>query len=276
MLLIFRSAIQHRGLLMATRTKALTVGVASVNFIIFLLAFTSIYPFPAGDFEIDLPSPNEILWDYDSGVVTVTAPFSIDNGGFYDVDDLELRYEVTNYTNVLIAQDVIELGTMKAGAISDGEIEFSFDLLELYNEGLTWMVFNDDLLNFVVEVSCFYTMKLVEFDARYSVSIPWDALIQDVAVEDVRFDPGSMQLMVDYRVTTSDILSSEAVLTASLLDGSSVVSETSETVQLGRVHTGTLEFDVPVGSSPDSVLLEIDIAGFPVDVSYSLPAGVIP
>ena len=276
MLLIFRSAIQHCGLLMATRTKALTVGVASVNFIIFLLAFTSIYPFPAGDFEIDLPSPNEILWDYDSGVVTVTAPFSIDNGGFYDVDDLELRYEVTNYTNVLIAQDLIELGTMKAGTVSDGEIEFSFDLLELYDEGLTWMVFNDDLLNFVVEVSCFYTMKLVEFDARYSVSIPWDALIQDVAVEDVRFDPGSMQLLVDYRVTTSDILSSEAVLTASLLDGSSVVSETSETVRLGMVHTGTLEFDVPVGSSPDSVLLEIDIAGFPVDVSYSLPAGVVP
>ena len=276
MLLIFRSAIQHRGLLMATRTKALTVGVASVNFIIFLLAFTSIYPFPAGDFKIDLPSPNEILWDYDSGVVTVTAPFSIDNGGFYDVDDLELRYEVTNYTNVLIAQDLIELGTLKAGTVSDGEIEFSFDLLELYDEGLTWMVFNDDLLNFVVEVSCFYTMKLVEFDARYSVSIPWDALIQDVAVEDVRFDPGSMQLLVDYRVTTSDILSSEAVLTASLLDGSSVISETSETVRLGRVHTGTLEFDVPVGSSPDSVLLEIDIAGFPVDVSYSLPAGVVP
>ena len=263
-------------MLMATRTKALTVGVASVNFIIFLLAFTSIYPFPAGDFKIDLPSPNEILWDYDSGVVTVTAPFSIDNGGFYDVDDLELRYEVTNYTNVLIAQDLIELGTLKAGTVSDGEIEFSFDLLELYDEGLTWMVFNDDLLNFVVEVSCFYTMKLVEFDARYSVSIPWDALIQDVAVEDVRFDPGSMQLLVDYRVTTSDILSSEAVLTASLLDGSSVISETSETVRLGRVHTGTLEFDVPVGSSPDSVLLEIDIAGFPVDVSYSLPAGVVP
>ena len=261
---------------MGTRTKALNVGVASVSFIVFILAFTSIYPFPAGDFKIDLPSPNETLWDYDSGVVTVTAPFSIDNGGFYDVDDLELRYEVTNYTSVLIAQDVIGLGTVKAGAVTDGEIEFSFDLLEMYNEGLTWMIFNDDLLNFVVEVSCFYTMKLVKFDARYSVSIPWDALIQDVTVEDVRFDSGSMQLLVDYRIATSDILSSDAVLTASLLDGSSVVSETSETVRLGRVHTGTLEFDVPVGSSPDSVLLEINIAGFQVDVLYSLPAGVVP
>jgi len=261
---------------MATRTKALSVGVASVNFVIFLLAFTSIYPFPAGDFKVDLPSPNEILWNYDSGVVTVTAPFSIDNGGFYDVDDLELRYEVTNYTSVPIAQDVIDLGTVKAGAVTAGEIEFSFDLLELYNEGLTWMVFNDDLLNFVVEVSCFYTMKLVKFDARYSVSLPWDALIQDVAVEDIRFDPGSMQLFVDYRVATSDILSSDAVLAASLLDGSSVVSEVFETVRLGMIHTGTLLFDVPVGSSPDSVLLEINIAGFQVDVLYVLPAGVVP
>ncbi len=261
---------------MATRTKALHVSVASVNFIIFILAFTSIYPFPAGDFKIDLPSPNEIIWDYDSGVVTVTAPFSVDNGGFYDVDDLELRYEVTNYTGALIAQDMIDLGTMKAGAVTDGEIEFSFDLLELYNEGLTWMVFNDDLLSFVVEVSCFYTMKLVEFDARYSISIPWDALIQEVEVEDVRFDTGSMQLLVDYRVVTSDILSNDAVLTASLLEGSSVVSEISETVRLGRIHTGTLEFDVPLGSNPDSVLLEIDIAGFQVDVSYTIPAGVVP
>ncbi|MGB2825191.1 MAG: hypothetical protein WBC49_00950, partial [Thermoplasmata archaeon] len=61
-----------------------------------------------------------------------------------------------------------------------------------------------------------------------------------------------------------------------LLDGSSVVSEISETVRLGIIHTGILRFDVPVGSSPDSVLLEINIAGFQMDVLYSLPAGVVP
>jgi hypothetical protein len=263
-------------LLMATRTKALHVGVASVNFLIFILAFTSIYPFPAGDFKIDLPSPNEIIWEYDSGVVNVVAPFSIDNGGFYDVDDLELRYEVTNYSSVLIAQDTVELGTMKAGAVTDGEITFSIDLLEMYARGLTWMIFNDDLLNFVVEVSCYYTMRLVKFDAIYTVSIPWDALIRDVGVDDVAFDPGTMQLMVDYVVATSDILSGDATLTASLLDGSSLVSEVSQTVRLGRVHTGTLVFDVPIGSTPDTVLLEINVAGFQVEVYYAMPAGVIP
>jgi hypothetical protein len=261
---------------MATRTKALHVGVALVNFLIFILAFTSIFPFPAGDFNIDLPSPNEILWEYDSGVVNVVAPFSIDNGGFYDVDDLELRYEVTNYSAVLIAQDSIELGTMKAGAVTDSEITFSFDLLEMYARGLTWMIFNDDLLNFVVEVSCYYTMRLVKFDAQYTVSIPWDALIQDVGVDDVVFDPGTMQLMVDYRVATSDILSGDATLVASLLDGTSLVTEVSQTVRLGRISTGTLVFDLPLGSTPDTILLEIDVAGFHVEESYALPAGVVP
>jgi hypothetical protein len=261
---------------MAKRTRFLQVGVACVNFLIFILAFTSIYPFPAGDFKVDLPSPNEVIWEFESGVVTVTAPFAIDNGGYYDVDDLMVSYEVTNYTRVPIAQDTLELGTIKAGGITHGEIVFSFDLLELYNDGLTWMVFNDDLLNFVVDVSCYYTMKLVEFDARYAVSIPWDALIQDARVDYVSFDPGSMQLMVDYTIATSDILSGYALLTASLLEGSTVVSEVSQSVRLGRIHTGMLAFDIPLGATPDSVLLEVNVQGFDVVVSHDLPAGVIP
>ncbi len=261
---------------MATRTKMLHVAVALVNFLIFILAFTSIYPFPAGDFKIDLPSPNEVLWEYEAGVVTVTAPFSIDNGGYYDVDDLVIAYEVTNYTLTPIAEDTIELGTMKAGAVSDGEMVFSFDLVRMYEQGLTWMVFNDDLLNFVVEVSCYYTMKLVEFDARYAVSIPWDALIQEVAVDDVSFDPSLMELTVDYTVATSDILTGNALLTASLMSGSSVVTEATQTVSLGRMFYGTLVFDVPFGSTPDSVLMSITVGGIDYVASYDLPAGVVP
>ncbi|HIH02063.1 TPA: hypothetical protein HA259_08395, partial [Thermoplasmata archaeon] len=218
----------------------------------------------------------EVIWEYSSGVVTVTAPFTIDNGGVYHVDDLVLSYEVSNYTRVQIAQDTVELGTMKAGTVTDGEIEFSFDLFEMYNDGLTWMVFNDDLLEFVVDVSCYYTLKLVKFDARYSVSIPWDALIQDARVDDVRFDPAEMQLAVDYTLATSDILSGYASLTAYLLDGSTVVSEVSQSVRLGRITAGTAVFDIPLGSTPDSVRIVIDVEGFEVVLYYDLPAGVIP
>jgi hypothetical protein len=261
---------------MAGRTRALQISVAAVNVVIFILAFTSIYPFPAGDFKIDLPSPNEVTWDYDDGIVTVTAPFSIDNGGFYDVQDLSIGYVVRNYSNQLIAEDTISVGTMKTGAVSSGEIVFEFDLLDLYERGITWMVFNDDLLDFTVEISCYYTMRLVKFDAIYSVSIPWNALIQDVSVTEVRFDPSSFDLLVDYRVVTSDVLSGSTTVTATLYEDGVALSQTAETVMLGTSHGSTIVLDIPMGSIPDTVVVESDIAGVEVEESFSIPPGVLP
>ena len=261
---------------MAGRTSALHIGVAAVNVVIFVLAFTSIYPFPAGDFKIDLPSPNDILWEYDDGLVTVTAPFSIDNGGFYSVEDLTLSYSVMNYSNVLITEDTIDVGTMKAGAVTSGEIVFELDLLSMYERGITWMVFNDDLLDFTVEVSCYYTMRLVKFDAVYSVSIPWDALIQEASVTDVRFDLVTSELQVDYMVSTSRLLSGSTVVTATLYEGGVPLSETTEMVVLGTNHVSTLVLEVPLGSIPDTVVFETTIAGFAVEESFSIPSEVLP
>jgi hypothetical protein len=262
---------------MAARTKALGLSVAAVNVVIFILAFTSIYPFPAGDFSVDLPSPSEVEWTYDSGEVTVTAPFAIDNGGYYSVEELRLWYHVSNYTGVLVAEDTIELGTMKAGAVTSGEIVFSFDLAEMFNAGHTWLIFNDDLLDFVVEVSCYYTMKLVRFDARYSVSIPWDALIQSVSVGDPFVDPMDPEsIMIDYSITTSSILSGSATLHVTLLQDGAAVSEVSETLPLGRTAVGILNFDVPLGTIPDMAVVVIGLPGIPGVATYSFPLGVSP
>ena len=261
---------------MAGRTRALQVSVAAVNVVIFILAFTSIYPFPAGDFDIDLPSPNDIIWEYDDGLVTVTAPFSIDNGGFYDVQNLVLEYTVTNYSNQPIADETIVVGNLKAGDVTSGEIVFELDLVSLYERGITWMIFNDDLLNFVVDVSCYYTMKLVKFEATYSVSIPWDALIQDVSVVDARFDPSSSDIIIDYRVATSDILSGSTTVTATLYEDGVAVSQTVETVLLGRDFGSTLTLDLPLGAAPDTIALEMSISGFEVEESFELPSEVLP
>ncbi|UCE80963.1 MAG: hypothetical protein JSV94_00530 [Methanobacteriota archaeon] len=263
--------------MMASRTRALGVSVAAVNVVIFILAFTSIYPFPAGDFKIDLPTASEVVWTYDSGEVTVTAPFTIDNGGYYSVADLLIEYRVSNYTGLAIAEDMLEIGTMKAGTVTSGEIVFAFDLADMYARGLTWMIFNDDLLEFVVEVSCYYTMKLVKFDAVYSVSIPWDALIQSVRVGDPWIDPMDPQtIVVDYNLVTSDILQGSTTVHAELFDDGVIVSESDETVSLGRSVTGTLEFSVPLGSVPDSVVVEFTIPGIPVVASYEFPLEVVP
>lgn len=256
---------------MAVSIRAVQAAIAVVNILIFVLVFTSVWPFPSGDFSVDLPDPGDVEWEYDDGVVTVSAPYSIDNGGFYDVADLVISYDVRNYTNAPVHSGEIDIGTLPAGEVTSDTIDFTFPLLELYDSGDTWMVFNDDFLNFEVEVSCYYTMKLVHFYAEYSVSVPWDALIQEAAIDDVASVDG--QLLVDYHVVTSDILGGAAYVTASLYNGTDLVANESGTVALGGSHAGTLAFDLPLSAIPDRMVLTVQAYEFTVTETVAFDAG---
>lgn len=259
---------------MAARVRALQVAIAVVNLVIFALVVTSLWPFPSGDFNLDLPSPQDVEWRYDAGIVYVTAPFTIDNGGFYDVADLVLSYDITNATFAHIASDEFVIGTIPAGAVVSDDIEFQFDIKQLYDEGFTSMVFLDDLLYFELDVSCLYTAKLISFNAEYNISVPWDALVQDLAMDDYQILPGSLGL--DYHLTTSDILSGQTVIHAYLYEGSTLLSDTTDTVTLGGYSSGTLTFTLPSGAVPDHVVFEVQVADFLVEETVEIPAGVVP
>lgn len=258
---------------MAVRTRMLQLSIAAVNLVIIALAFTSIWPFPNGDVKVDLPSPNEISWTLSDGVVHVTAPYSIDNGGYYDIEDLEIRYRVTNYTNTVLASETMSIGSVPAGRTSVDELDFTFDLQHMYDSGAAWMVFNDDLLVFDVEVSCYYTLRLVRFEAQYDVSVPWEAIIQEVEVDD--FQMLGAQLVVDYHITTSELLSGSAQVIVRLYDGSVLLDEELQTIYLGRTSQGTATFTVPAGTEPDRVLIESQIAGFLLSEQFAV-LGVSP
>lgn len=256
---------------MAASIRAIQAAIAAVNVLIFTLVFTSIWPFPSGDFDVDLPSPGEVEWSYSGGVVSVSAPYSIDNGGFYDVSDLVISYDVRNYTSSPVYSGRIDIGTLPAGEVTADTIEFTFPLLEMYESGDTWMVFNDDFLNLAVEVSCYYTMSLVHFYAEYRVSVPWDALIREVAVDSVTSDDG--QLLVDYHLVTSAVLQGSAYVAAQLYNGTVEVAESSDTVALGGTHSGTLVFDLPLSAVPDRMVLTAYAYEFSVSETVAFDPG---
>lgn len=256
---------------MAASIRGVQATIAAVNVLIFALVFTSVWPFPSGDFNVDLPSPGEVTWEYADGVVTVSAPYSIDNGGFYDVDDLMISYEVSNYTGAEVHSGDVDIGSLPAGEVTSDSIDFTFPILEMYESGVTWMVFNDDFLDFSVDVSCYYTMKLLHFRAEYRVSIPWEALIQDVAVDDVMVS--GMQLLVDYHFVTSGILDGSTVMNVDLYNGTALVAHESEVVPLGRYYSGTLAFDLPLTGVPDRLVLSIQVYEFSLSETVAFDPG---
>jgi len=265
---------------MAARTRLLQMAIAAVNIAIVALAFTSIWPFPHGDFKVDLPSASEVTWSYSDGIVHVTAPYSIDNGGFYDVSDLTLHYAVTNYSGYQLADQTIPIGDIPAGQITSSSIDFRFDLLRMFNDGALGMVFSDDLIKFAVDVSCQYTMKLVTFEASYQVSVPWDALIQGWGITSIHYpstlpSPGNpIAVDVTYWLKTADILSGlpPAQVTVDFLGDSTVIGHAQGTVQLGTNYSDTVTLSVTPAYYPSYfVRLVVNIAGFPLNETYPAP-----
>ena len=255
---------------MAARTRLLQVAVVVINIVIVGLVFSSIWPFPSGDFNVHLPSAHEVTWTYSDGMVHVVAPFSIDNGWIYDVDDLTVTYSVTNGTSTELAGQTMIVGDIPAGRITSSALDFEFDILEQYHSGIDWMVFHEDMLYFFIEVSCWYTMKLIQFDATYQVSVPWDALIQGWGVDkdynNYSFSPGPPPTAtVPYWLNTSSILSGlSANVTFSFFNGTTLIGEAQTEVALGGSHTGAIAVELTSTMAPTSVVLEIRFGGFTI------------
>lgn len=271
---------------MAARIRMLQLAIALVNVVIFGLVLTSVWPFPSGQFKVDLPSASEVRWTYSDGIVQVVAPFSIDNGGYYDVDDLSISYQVSNYSRYILASDTISIGRIPAGQITSSSLKFEFDLLGLYEDGAVWMVFNEDMLYFRIEVSCLYTMKLVKFDADYSVSMPWAPPIESYDVNPV-WPPVGTEVTVNWWLNTSRLLSAvpPATLTVQIIGydgpdgtGSATPLDTiQQNIQLGGREEGTVTLDIPlVPYASYEVVYSWDVGGFGMpEQSYIFP-GVTP
>lgn len=278
---------------MAARTRLLQLAIAVVNIVIAALVFTSIWPFPSGDVKVDLPSANEVEWTYSNGVVHVTAPYSINNGGFWDIEELVVSYEVTNYSGETIVNQTISIGTIKVGDYVSSNLDFEFDLLRLYNQGLTWMIFNDDMLNFHIDVSCGYTMKMVKFGADYQVSVPWDALVRSYGILDYSYTPTGtlpsdpITVSIQYWMTTSDLLGSlpAAQIDIAFIGNETTLAQTQTTIQLGGNYSDSISMDFVPLLDPNatySIELAVQFAGFPPMIKvYTVPSpssllGVIP
>jgi len=217
---------------MAVRTRVLQLAIAVVNLSLIGLAFTSIWPFPHGDFKVHLPTAKDVTWTYENGLVVVSAPYTVDNGGYYDVDNLTIRYSVTNNSHYQLAGDTIHISKISKGSSYRGSLSFSFNLLGFYENGTQWMIFNDDIVNFDIHVSCYYTMKLVKFEASYVAGKTWDALIKSW---DVHLVPPAVPTAVEYWLNTSSLLAGlpPAHLNMSITRDGVLLGSESLGIQLG-------------------------------------------
>ena len=195
---------------MSSLYRVLRIVISIINIIIAALVITSIWPFATGEFSVDLPQADDIEWSYVRGLVTLSAPVTIHNGGYYSIDDVTIHSLVTNSTKFELINETERWGRIPAGSVFGETVNFSIDFEELLTSGAYWMIFNSDFFEIEITISCRYTLGLIAFSAEYKLPYDWDGLIIDLGFprgELVSPSPGIYQIEQQYYIWTNSILS---------------------------------------------------------------------
>jgi len=190
--------------------RVLRISISLVNIAVVVLVITSVWPFVTGEFSVDLPDQDEIEWNYVAGVLTLSAPFVINNGGFYSINDVVIYTTVVNSTGSQIIDSSEDWGTISAGSVFSETIDFSIDFANLISTGADWMIFHSDFLDIQIRITCRYTLGLIGFTADYVMPYIWDGLIIDFGFERADLanpSPGVYEVQQPYYIWTNSILS---------------------------------------------------------------------
>lgn len=259
--------------------RILQICITLVNIAVAAIVITSILPFSMGQFQVTLPeNEQDVDWHYSNGIVTLSAPIGIDNGGFYAIRDVMLHVSVTNSSGFVIVNSTEDWGTIYAGEDFAGAITISFNLIALIEAEAYWMIFNPDYFEVEIVFNCKYTFKLVKFRATYDMIIPWDGLIRDIGYHNPSLvnQSGNYSLNVSYYVWTNELIPGNGGFSTLIYNDTSadpIAASGTEQIAFGTNHSDELSLSVNDDVALDllyrnqtlRVVTVIDFDGFSVE-----------
>lgn len=217
--------------------RILRISVSMINIAIIIMIILAAWPFVTGNFGVDVPSQSDVNWSYSDGNITVSAPIGIRNGGFYDINDVNVRMSVENETHYSIVNSTNNWGTISAGSHVSRSVVFTVDLKKLLADGSTYMIFHPDSFVVDVEITAKYMLGLIVFTADYQVVYPWEGLILGMGfgTPSLYNHTGTYGIQVPYYLNTNHLLAGlGGDFAVSLKNGTGTdLANTSHHVSLG-------------------------------------------
>jgi len=233
---------------MSAAYRILRISISMVNIAIIVMIILAAWPFVTGDFGVDVPTKDDVAWSYSDGNITVSAPIGIRNGGFYDINDVNVTMSVKNETHYSIVNSYNYWGTISAGSHVTRSVVFTVDLKKLLADGSSYMIFHPDSFVVDVEINAKYLLGLIQFTADYQVVYRWDGLILGMGFQapSLYNDTGTFGIKIPYWLNTSRLLVGlGGDYSVSLKNGIGMnIANTSQHVDLGKNYSSNLSLSL--------------------------------
>ena len=131
--------------------------------------------------EIGLPQPS-----FSKSTITVSIPFFVNNTGFYDISDLNVRTSVADRNGTSISTSTTSAANIPRGGSINETHAISVGIDDILSKNLTYLLFDDSAL--VLDVSVGLKIAhVIPLQVSTSLNMSWGAPLYDPAIRIVDF-----------------------------------------------------------------------------------------
>jgi len=173
--------------------RALSIATTVLWILLLLFSATSIYSALKLDFGFGEPGAS-----VSNEVLTMSLPFYIDNGGFYDVSDLNVTTNISNHDGTLISNSTTLVPLISRGSRVDKAHNISIRMNEMISKDLTSLLFEDSDF----DIDMFLTLKYahaIPLQLSSNMTLPWGAPLANLSIGEPSFIPINL---THFRVVT--------------------------------------------------------------------------
>ncbi|MBN1109958.1 MAG: LEA type 2 family protein [Methanomassiliicoccales archaeon] len=156
------------------------IAIVAIKLLVALIVVLSILPLIMGNLHLGLGSEEDIEWAYEDGSLRLTAPFTVDNRGFFDINGVTVDIEMRDQGGGTLIESYGGPMSAPAGRETELQVDIELDLDDLPLETLREMVFEGTSMDLSISISARYTMDLIRFGADIVSDMEWEAMLVDL------------------------------------------------------------------------------------------------
>jgi hypothetical protein len=122
------------------------------------------------------------------GTMTMAIPFSISNGGLYDITELNITTRIVAENEAVISRSTTPVPLVSRGDTVKETHNISVGLDDILAKNLTYMLFTDTDLNVDMFVALTYAYA-IPLKISSNLTMPWGAPLSNLTIGEIAFTP---------------------------------------------------------------------------------------
>ncbi|MFO8110457.1 MAG: hypothetical protein R6U17_08085 [Thermoplasmata archaeon] len=233
---------------------------------------------------VELPSEDDIDWSFDEETLLVETVLTMENDGFYEMQDIQMDFDLFGFDRTLYSETV-SVESLGIGEKRDEPMSFAINLNDFDDDEIEEFVFNRCDFKVSTRMTAKYPLSLMQLKMAYEETIQWDGVVLSLEFDHERAFVNSLPdqegsvLTIPFEVETNDLLEGDANVFITMYDQSkdTVYSTEDISIPLGGYESHELSFELDEDSTEEFItnsqtvkfLSEITIDGLNMNFDHT-------